>query len=366
VGVHRAIDADDAGDMTTLAVDVLGTAVAITAPAPLLTELQPVLGDLERGAGADRELTLMPGDRGIDLRDDGQLIRRDIDPRIAAATVVWHLNAIAGESTAHVLLHAGCVARPDGHGVLFVGGPGAGKSTLTAACVRAGFPYLSDEFGAIDRRRGQVVPYAKPLVLDGERLVTASSLGSISRQPVRPAALVFARYNPNVRPSEVTLDPSWALLALVAHAINRPALGGQALAWLAGLALACPARQVTHADAATVVPTLEREADEPAQRVVPAELLPAITSDTATVALGDSLAVLHEPSGRVHLLNPSAAAMWRSVASTGAHGRDISSLVDTALQGLDAADGTRPDHAAAAATVDRLVRSGLITAVATP
>jgi hypothetical protein len=352
--------------VSTLTVDVLGTAVAIAVPAPLRAGVRAALADLGPATGADRELDLGPGRRGFDLRDDGRIVWRGADPGTAVATVVWRLNAIAAESTAHVLLHAACVARRSGHGVLLVGGPGAGKSTLTAACVGAGFAYLTDELAAVDQRRGLVVPYAKPLVLDGERLVPASSLGSVATEPTAPVALVFPRYDRGASVTEVQLDQGWAFLALAAHATNLPALRGPALTWLAGLALACPAVQLTHGDAGAVVAAIERVADGPVRRVEPAEVLPSITDDTTTVALGDSLAVLHEPSGRVHLLNASAAAVWRSAVDARVDGHDISSLVDAVLDGLDAADGQVSRRATAHATVDRLVRSGLIAAPTAP
>jgi Coenzyme PQQ synthesis protein D (PqqD) len=366
VGVHRAVGEDDENDMSTLTVDVLGTAVAIAAPSPSRAELRAALADLEPASGADRELALTPGDRGLDLRDDGRIVRRGVDPGIAVATIVWRLNAIAAESRAHVLLHAACVAPRYGAGVLLVGGPGAGKSTLAAACLGAGVAYLTDELAAVDRRSGLVVPYAKPLVLDSDPLVPASWLGSVATEPAAPVALVFPRYDRGASLTEVPLDHGWAFLALAAHATNLPALRGPALTWLAGLALACPAVQLTHGDAGAVVAAIEREADGPPRRVEPAEVLPSITDDTTTVALGDSLAVLHEPSGRVHLLNASAAAVWRSAVGAGVDGHDISSLVDAVLERLDAADGQVSCRATALATVDRLVRSGLIAAQAAP
>jgi hypothetical protein len=362
VGVHCAVGEDHPNDMSTLSVDVLGTTVSIVAPAPLQPELRAALVDLEAATAADRELALVPGDRGLDLRDDGRTVRHGVDPAIAVATLVWRLNAIAAQSTAHVLLHAACVVRPLGAGVLLIGGPGAGKSTLAAACIDAGFAYLSDELAAIDHRQGVVDPYAKPLVLDGECLVPASSLGQVATGSAAPAALVFPRYEPGASLAGVPLDPRWALLALTAHATNMAPLGATALAWLAGLALACPAQHLTHGDAGAATAAIEESAEGHGRPVAPAEVLPPITRNTTTVALGDSLAVLHEPSGRVHVLNLSAAAMWRRAAGAGVGGHDISSVVDAVLDGLDTADGERPDRAAVAATVDRLVRSGLLAA----
>jgi hypothetical protein len=227
--------------------------------------------------------------------------------------------------------------------VLLVGGPGAGKSTLTAACVAAGLAYLADEVAAIDRRTGRVAPYARPLGLDGERLVAASSLGPVATSAATPVALVFPRYEQAAETSVVRLDPGWALAALASHATNLAALGGTALAWLAGLALACPAYQLTHADAGHATTVITRTAARAGRPVEPAAVLGAITVDTTTVAVGDSLAVLHEPSGSIHVLNPAAADVWRRAA-------------------VDAAAGGRPDGSTTAATIDQLARRGLLVA----
>ena len=139
------------------------------------------------------------------------------------------------------------------------------------------------------------------------------------------------------------------------------ALGRTALTWLAGLALACPARLLTYGDAPQLVAVIERAADAPGRPVEPAEVLPPVTGDTTTVAMGSSLAVFHEPSGKVHLLNRGASTMWCRAAAVEVC--DRSSLVEAVL-GAD--DGDSPDRSTAVATVDRLVRSGLLPASTGP
>jgi len=341
-------------------IDVLGTAVAIRVPASLRDELRAALVDLEPATGADRELTLVDGARGLELRDGGRVVRQGVAPTVAVATVVWRLNAIAADSRAHVLLHAACVAGPGGAGALLVGGSGAGKSTLAAACVGAGFTYLSDELAAIDCATGMVARYAKPLVLAGERVVPASTLGRVATAPAVPASLVFPRYEPGAPLTGTPLEPGWTLLALAAHATNLAARGAAAFAWLAGVALACPAVQLTHGDARSAGAAIRESARRPPARPAPAEVLPRITAETTTVALADSLAVLHEPTGRVHVLNHAAATLWRGAAGAGLDGRDTRDLVDAVLDTFDTRTGGRPDRTTVAATVDRLVLSGLI------
>lgn len=69
------------------------------------------------------------------------------------------------ESMVHVLLdtrhlvgvHAACLEK-EGHGILFVGRSGAGKSSLAYACMRRGWTYISDDASCLLRRRkGRVV-----------------------------------------------------------------------------------------------------------------------------------------------------------------------------------------------------------------
>jgi hypothetical protein len=329
--------------MSTLVVEVLGTAVRIAAPAPILAQLRESLADLEPSAGTDRVLALAPREDGLDLLDGGQVVRRGIEPDLGAATVVWRLNAIARESTVHVLLHGACVAGPRGGGVLLVGGSGVGKSTLAAACVDAGLAYLSDEVVAIDARTGLVVPYAKPLSLDGERLVPASALGCVASTAVAPVALVFPRYRPGADTSVVRLDAAWAFAVLASHATNLAVLRRTAVARLAGLVLACPAFQLTHADAGQAATIVMTEAERAGTPVEAASVLEAITADTTTVAVGGSLAVLHEPSGKVHVLSPAAADVWRWAAA-------------------NRSDGGSRDGSTEAETIDHLTRCGLLAA----
>jgi hypothetical protein len=348
--------------MSSLTVDVLGTAVGIAAPGPVQDELRRFLADLEPAAQPAREVALTPSDHGFDLRDSGHLVRTGVAPGLAAATIVWRLNAIAVASTDHVSLHGGCVAGPLGAGVLLVGGSGAGKTTLVSACVRAGLAYLSDELAAIDRRTGRLASYARPLGLDGECLVPASELGTVAAS-ASPAAVVFPRYRPGTDASVVQLDPGWALAALAAHATNLAALRGTALAWLASLAVACPAYQLTHGDSSQAVETVGRLASGRARPLKPSKALDPVTSDTTTVAVGESLAVLHEPSGRVHVLNPDAAHVWRHAVGALA-GRGTSSPGDDERR--DPLNGDDSDPSAADATAAQLGRLGLLTPSSCP
>jgi hypothetical protein len=83
--------------------------------------------------------------------------------------LLFAVSAAAFASTCdQLLVHAGAVVAPDGTAVLLPGPSGAGKTTLVAGLVRAGFGYLSDEAGAIDPVTLRVHAFARPLGLKGE------------------------------------------------------------------------------------------------------------------------------------------------------------------------------------------------------
>ncbi|HWB86669.1 MAG TPA: hypothetical protein VG675_21170 [Bryobacteraceae bacterium] len=84
------------------------------------------------------------------------------------AWVRWHfLEAIAYQLLTQLYLtpvHAGCVAR-QGRGVLLCGGAGAGKSSLSYACARAGWTYVSDNDSYLVRRDSKPSVIGKPHVV---------------------------------------------------------------------------------------------------------------------------------------------------------------------------------------------------------
>ena len=341
-------------DRIPLLVGVLGTEVAVLAPGPVFTQLRTLLAGLESSGPPTRRLVLEECTDGrFRLLDGGALVRAGVEPVVAAATIVWRLNAIAAATEQHLLVHAGVVG---GVGAAILPGrSGAGKSTLVAACVAEGMAYLSDEYAAVDLDQGTVVPYPKPIGLEGEQLVAPSDLGAgpVQRVPVPVAGIAFPRYEEGSRTSRTSVDAGWTLLALAAHTTNLTALGGRALPWLAGLAASRPAWQVTYCETAGAVAVVREAANVVVAPLRPADELEAITPTTTTVVLGEGLAVLDGTTGRIHLLNASAAFVWRCVADA----PDPTRLVETVLE--RAPDGAL-DRVSVRATVERLGASGLL------
>lgn len=95
--------------------------------------------------------------------DDRRLLMTD---RHLAGVFFWHLNQrVMLETRSTVAVHSGVVAL-DGQGVLIPGDADAGKSTLVAALVSAGFDYLSDEAALLDLEQPLVRPYPRALALE--------------------------------------------------------------------------------------------------------------------------------------------------------------------------------------------------------
>src|SRR5205807_2855872 len=75
--------------------------------------------------------------------DRQQLITAD-NRAHAVAWLLWHISqAVVQASGEYLLIHAAAVEAATG-AVILPGAPNAGKTTLTAALIRAGFDYLTD------------------------------------------------------------------------------------------------------------------------------------------------------------------------------------------------------------------------------
>lgn len=132
---------------------------------------------------------------------------------------------VAASSAQRAFVHAGVVAYR-GHAVILPGPAGAGKTTLTAALVRAGATYLSDEFAPVDDR-GRVHPFPKALSivrLRGTRPLAQSveSLGGVQETRALPVALVvltsYAGNRRRWRPQRLTSGQ--AVLELLGHTVS--------------------------------------------------------------------------------------------------------------------------------------------------
>ena len=114
----------------------------------------------------------------------------DGDPdALLSALELW----VAEHARPWVFVHAGCVVR-HGRALLLPGRSMSGKSSLTAALVRAGATYYSDEYAVLDAS-GSVRPYARALSIrpyDGgaARRVPVAEYGGVAGRGAAPVGLV--------------------------------------------------------------------------------------------------------------------------------------------------------------------------------
>jgi hypothetical protein len=136
---------------------------------------------------------------------------------------------VAEAAPRHAFVHAGVVGWR-GRAIIVPGFSHSGKSTLTAALVRAGATYYSDEY-AVFNHYGRVQPYARPIQLrqngQAPKKVTAEALGSRAGVHSLPVGLVVdTTFRPGCRWRPRRGSSGQGGLALMAHAVpirRRPA-----------------------------------------------------------------------------------------------------------------------------------------------
>ena len=152
-------------------------------------------------------------------------------------------------------LHAGVVAI-GGRAIAFPADSGGGKSTLTAACLQAGFDYVSDESLCIDVDSGSVEAYPKPLGLSpwsrqqlgiddatlafpadrNEGMVTPVGLGSsIATDPIELSHVVLSAFGAD-RTALVEAPGHVAMATLIEYSFNHYKHGERAFTLAAQLA----------------------------------------------------------------------------------------------------------------------------------
>ena len=90
-------------------------------------------------------------------------------PRMREFAYLVVCRTIAEKVRTHFLVHAAALSYRD-QGVMLVGDPGYGKSTLALALVRRGCRFLSDEFAALGRDDGLLHPFPRSLQLHPDTL----------------------------------------------------------------------------------------------------------------------------------------------------------------------------------------------------
>jgi hypothetical protein len=230
----------------------------------LIQRVDPLLASL----ATDRPITITlgleaDGDGGVALFGWGpRRVYPSVDALLDAVPTV--LNQIAAASRTCIALHAGCVRSPTGEVVLLPAASGSGKTTLTAALVRLGWDYASDEAVGIRAGSLDAVGYPKPLVLDEAsrevlRLAPSTSPNVVPtdlRDDVVIAGgevgpvdrVVLPRYQARARLRLELLDPPQAVVAVLEHALNLRRVGQSGLEAICDLAQRVPVMRLVHGD----------------------------------------------------------------------------------------------------------------------
>lgn len=199
-------------------------------------------------------------------RDCSSVYLHDSTAMVVAALVAA-LNTAAVDGFTGLAVHAGAVAL-DGRVVAFPAASGEGKSTLAAACLLAGFDYVSDEALCLSLPDGAVVAYPKPLMLSSESRALLGGPGPAAPFPgasdevaLDPAALGAGPARGGLRLSDVVvlarrpgpaalepLPPADAVTALLGMAFNHFKRPGESFRLVTSLARTVRAWRLGHDD----------------------------------------------------------------------------------------------------------------------
>jgi PqqD family protein of HPr-rel-A system len=266
---------------------VLDDVVEIEVSDPLLSaRATDLLADLRTSRPATRRMRVEVRSDAVRCWGPGSGHRRYVDGEEWLAQLPTDLNRVAATQTSALALHAGVVASPSGRIVVLPASSGSGKSTLTAALVRAGWRYVTDEAAGIRPGGLEVVAYPKPLVLEGaarELLGVASSLGDNVKPNLlsagspslghavadvdvpahgRPALVVSPRYRRGADGRARRVPPQELLALLAGQSFNLATMGPAGLDVLARVASGVPGYVLDHGGVEDAVPEIARLLDE--------------------------------------------------------------------------------------------------------
>lgn len=233
---------------------LLGTGCRITsADEPTSARLRSLLHVFEQpGAGLGLPHALIrQGEREGDIALTFRGEQLEGPRAFVVGRLVALMTATAIESYSGFAVHAGVVAT-GGQATVLAAASGVGKSTLTAACLQAGFGYLSDEALCVAPGRAEAEPFPKPIALgegaaallglrrrrlDTKDLWTAEQLGARSlADPVPIRHVVALRRSGHGRSAAEPLPTSTAVAILLGMSFNAHRDRVTALATAAAIA----------------------------------------------------------------------------------------------------------------------------------
>jgi len=168
---------------------------------------------------------------------------------------------VAERARRRIFVHAGALGWR-GRAILIPGRSFSGKSSLTAALVRLGARYYSDEYAVLDER-GRLHPYPAKLSLrnldgsPGRRIEVEEMGGRRGRAPIPVGAIIVCRFRAGARFRPRRQTRGQAVLALMANTVPARSRPEMALRTLERAA-----------DAATTLRGTRGDADEAARVIV--------------------------------------------------------------------------------------------------
>jgi len=156
--------------------------------------------------------------------DAMRLVRTD-DLELALKALEKDLHLFVGEmARGRIFVHSGVVGW-EGKAILLPGRSFSGKSTLTAAFVRAGATYYSDEFALLDED-GLVHPFARPLSLrcadpwEGDPVDVKELGGTAGSRPLPVGLVLFTSYREGASCELNPLTPGGAVLSMLQNTLS--------------------------------------------------------------------------------------------------------------------------------------------------
>jgi hypothetical protein len=258
-------------------IDLLGTRVNVFVDDSKLARLLAhLLDDVRVAPGGEpvEEFEIVgQAEGGWILRHNGEGILQTTSEASLVERFLATLNELVLDEFTGVAIHAGVVAQ--GRDAIVIPGPsGAGKSTLVAACLRAGFAYVSDEALCVDRFTLGVIPYPRPLMLsaasaglvarkppypiEGKMALTPADLGGTTASvPLRLAHVILADRGSSL--SLKPIAPSSAVPELLERSFGGRDVRVSTFELLATAAMGCRAWRLGYEDAIDAAALLRRE-----------------------------------------------------------------------------------------------------------
>jgi hypothetical protein len=221
--------------------EVITTHLRVDSPRPIERRIRALWAPfITTSDSVDHHVRFLDGPDAGAIELDGRLVPRGYPSITAIENFATVANGLALAGCPDLATHAAVVVGSKG-AVAFPATSGAGKSTLSAACVRAGLTYASDEALRLSYDDGSVLPYPRPIALARdstglvglsapddagvEGLYAPSDLGAVAQAPSTLAHIVALDRRESIEPSLAPMhraDAIALLLTLSFNHFNRP------------------------------------------------------------------------------------------------------------------------------------------------